>query len=285
MAKVEAASIRNLVVVSDIHAGSQSGLCPPGGVRLDTGARYKPNRIQRGMWRMWESFWREWVPRVTRGEPYAVAVNGDAVDGRHHDATDQIAQNLSVQAAIAYEVLAPIAERAEGRFYMIRGTEAHVGPSAEAEEQLAQRLGAARNEHGQSARYELWVRVGGTKGALCHLLHHVGTTSSAAYESSAVNREMTAEYVEAARWNERPPDYVIRSHRHRAIVVEFDSARGYAAGLVTPGWQAKTPFAFRTALGRISRPQFGGLLIRQGDEEHYFRRRVWHLRRGRVEVL
>ena len=37
---------RNLIAISDQHCGSQLGLCPPDGVRLDEGGVYKPVRIE-----------------------------------------------------------------------------------------------------------------------------------------------------------------------------------------------------------------------------------------------
>jgi len=57
----------------------------------------------------------------------------------------------------------------------------------------------------------------------------------------------------------------------------MDSANGYAAAIVTPGWQGKTPFAWKIPGGRIATPQFGGICIRQGDEEHYYRRKVYDI--------
>jgi hypothetical protein len=116
-----------------------------------------------------------------------------------------------------------------------------------------------------------------------HLLHHIGTTSSAAHEASAVNAELAAEYVEAGRWGRTPPDYVVRSHRHRSIGVEMDSARGYAAALVTPAWQLKTPYVWKIPGARLSEPQLGGLIIRLGDEEFYHRRKVWSMDRSPEE--
>ena len=172
--------INNLVVISDTHCGCRLGLCPPGGVFMDEGGMYKPSKLQRKIWKMWREFWDEFVPLATRGEPYAVVFNGDIVDGVHHGSTTQISHNLEDQAAIAYECMAPIVEACEGRYYHIRGTEAHVGKSARDEENLAKRLGAIPNEEGQHARWDLWKMCG---PKLVHFLHHVGTTSSAAYEA------------------------------------------------------------------------------------------------------
>mgnify|MGYP001604268259 CR=1 FL=1 len=275
--------VKNLVIVSDTHSGCRLALCPPEGMTLDDGGRYTPSEFQKQMWAMWREFWDEWVPRSTHGEPFDFVHNGDAIDGVHHNSTTQISHNYEDQLRIAEAVLAPIVAKclaSGGHYYQIRGTAAHVGQSSVYEEMLGKRLGAVPNAEGQYARYDLWKRVG---TALVHLMHHVGTTGSSAYEASAVNAELTAEYVEAARWGHESPDFVIRSHRHRSIAVDMNSFKGYAAAIVTPGWQGKTPFAWKVAGARISEPQFGGVLIRQGDEEFHFRRKVWSLGRSQEE--
>lgn len=274
--------INNLIVVSDTHCGCRLALCPEK-VKLDDGGTYTPSKFQRKLGLYWDEFWTKWVPQVTRGEPFDLVHNGDAIDGVHHNSTSQISHNIQDQILIAAEVMRdPIAQCREsgGNYYHIRGTEAHVGKSAIFEEQLARMLGAKPNEEGQHARYDLWKRVG---KSLVHLLHHIGTTSSAAHEASAVNAELTASYVEAARWHREPPDYIVRSHRHRSCSVEIDSARGYAAGIVTPAWQGKTPFAWKIPGARLSEPQIGGIIIRQGDEEHFYRRKVWTFDRSKEE--
>lgn len=275
--------VNNLIVVSDTHSGCRMGLLHPDGAVLDGGGRYQPSKVQLKMWALWEEFWGEWVPEVTRGEPFDLVHNGDALDGVHHRSTTQISHNLEDQQRMAEAVLRGPVEQCKasgGTYYHIRGTEAHVGQSGEYEERLARTLGAKPNAEGQYARYDLWKRVG---GCLVHLLHHIGTTSSAAHESSAVNAELTAEYVEAARWRREPPDYIVRSHRHRSIAVDLNSANGYAAGIVTPAWQLKTPYVWKVPGARISEPQLGGILIRQGDEEHFYRRKVWSMDRSPEE--
>ena len=279
-----AASVRNLIVISDTHAGCRLGLCPPTPITLDSGGTYTASAFQQQMWALWREFWDVWVPDVTRGEPFDVVHNGDAVDGRHHNSTTQISHNLEDQARIAELALRPVVAQCHasgGRYYHIRGTEAHVGQSGENEERLARNLGAVPNAEGQHARFDLWKRVG--PSCLVHLLHHIGTTGSAAHEASAVNAELTAEYVEAARWHREPPDFIVRSHRHRSIAVDLNSAKGYAAAIVTPAWQGKTPWVYKIPGGRLSEPQFGGVLIRQGDEEFYYRRKVWTVDRSPEE--
>lgn len=274
-------AIRNIVVVSDLHCGCRLGLCPGEGVDLDDGGRYEPSPIQRKVWGYWREFFDVWVPQVTRGEPYALVVNGDAIDGVHHRSVTQISHNIQDQIRIAQACLAPEVARA-ARYYHVRGTEAHVGPSAQHEERLAESLGAEPNESGQRATWELWARMG---GHLIHFLHHVGTTGSSAYEATAVHKELTESFVEAGRWGDQPPDIIVRSHRHRSIESRIPSRAGYASAIVTPAWQLKTPFTFKIPGARLSQPQIGGILIRQGDEELHTRSRVWHIERPQEVVL
>lgn len=276
--------IKNLVVVSDTHCGCGLAICPPSGVQLDDGGTYMPSKLQRAIYAYWEEFWGEHVPEATHGEPFAVVHNGDAIDGRHHQSLTQISQNLTVQGNIAYDLMKPVVEACEGRYFHIRGTEAHVGKSAEAEEELAQRLEAKPNGEGQHARYDLWVEVG---AGLVHLLHHIGTTGSQAYESTAVHKELVESFIEAGRWNRRPPDCIIRSHRHRCLETNIPTANGKARAFVTPAWQGKTPFVWKIPGGRLATPQFGGVVIRWSDEAKllFLREKVWSIEPSQTEMV
>lgn len=266
-----------MVVISDTHVGCRLGLMHPDGAKLDSGGPVEPSLLQRRVWSMWEEFWGEWVPRVTHGEPYAVVHNGDAIDGVHHNSTTQWSHNLADQSRHARRILEDVVQACEGRYYHIRGTEAHVGKSGVEEERLAEALKAIPNEEGQHARYELWLRVGG--GALCHFLHHIGTTSSAQHETSAVNAELAAIYADSGRWGHEPPMVVARSHRHRCSEVRLPCRSGYATVFVTACWQLKTPFAWKIAGARVTTPQIGGSLIRAGGEELHTRHCVWDIGR------
>jgi hypothetical protein len=73
--------------------------------------------------------------------------------------------------------------------------------------------------------------------------------------------------VEAARWGQPTPDFTIRSHRHRHSMITIPTVRGPAIVAVTPCWQGKTPFVWKIPGGRLSLPQWGGLVIRRGKGE------------------
>jgi hypothetical protein len=276
--------VRNAVVISDLHAGCQLALCPPEGTPLDDGGRYTPSAVQLKLWSWWTEFWEEKVPKCCRNEPYLVILNGDGMDGRHHKAVTQISQNLADQAKLAEAILRPVVDRCDGRFYWIRGTEAHGGPSGQQEEQVAKALCAIADKKGVHSRWELRLRLG---FGLIHCAHHIGIAGSVAYETSAIQKELEQIYVEAARWGHEPPDVVIRSHRHRnaetRVRIRKGNRPGFATSCTTSGWQLKTPFAYRVAGARRTQPQIGGTIIRCGDEEIYTRHEIWDLQPEEIE--
>lgn len=263
--------ITNIVTISDSHFGSTLGLCSPK-VRLDDGGWYTASPVQEKIWGFWKDFWK-WTFNLIGDEPFALVHNGDIVDGDHHGTTALFSHNLKDQENLAVKVMSPIVERA-ALYFQIRGTEAHVGQSASFEERVAERLGAVVDEEtGQHSRWELCVELG---HEIIHFSHHIGTTSSVAYESSALMREIAATFMEAGQWGQRPPTVLVRSHRHRYCEVKPPNCRI----LVTPGWQGKTSFVFK--MDRMRMPQFGGVIIRLNDNGKgvHARERVYTLSRS-----
>ena len=273
--------VRNLIVVSDLHAGCKLAICPER-ISLDDAGEYVASKAQRKILEAWESFWGEWVPAVTHGEPYAVVVNGDLIDGVHHKSVTQISHNILDQRRIARALLRPVRDLCDGRLFVIRGTEAHVGASAQYDEELAEELDAVPDKEGRFARYELRMRVG---DGLVHVLHHIGTTGSMAYETTALMKEYSESVSEAGRWGIEPPQVVVRSHRHRHAEIRVPTSSGYGVCFTTAAWQLKTPFVWKIPGGRITSPQLGGSLIRQGDKDLFTRHKVWDVPRTPVEVV
>jgi hypothetical protein len=273
--------VDNLVVVSDTHSGCGLALLRPEGFVTDEGNAVLPSPLQRKLWDFWETFWGEFVPEATRGEPFAVVHNGDALDGVHHNSVYQLTHNLERQQEIAEQLLKPVVALADGRYYHVRGTEAHVGKSAQQEEALAKALDAIPSTDGHRARWDLWKKVG---DRLIHALHHIGTTGSQAYEATAVHKELIESFAEAARWDtDRVPDMIVRSHRHRYIETTFATRHGRGTAVVTPGWQGKTPFAWKIPGARLSRPQFGGVVIRHAHGRLFCDPKVWTVAPSPVE--
>jgi len=247
--------IKNIIVISDTHFGSTVALCPPR-VRLDDGGWYVSSPMQQKIWAYWKDFW-QWSFNLIGDEAFALVHNGDVVDGDHHGTTMLFSKNLKDQENLAVQVLEPIVERA-ACYFQIRGTEAHVGQSGSNEERVAKTLGSVVDEDsGQHSRWDLCVELG---GEIINFSHHIGTTTSVAYEASALMREVASNFTEAGQWGLRPATVLVRSHRHRYCQVQPPNCRI----LVTPAWQGKTGFVFK--LDRMRMPQFGGVIIRLNDD-------------------
>ena len=242
-----------------------------------------PSDFQKKLWEMWEQFWK-WVDEQTKGEPWDLVHMGDSLDGVHHNSTSQITHNLEDQRDIALDILRPIVAKCKkrgGRFYMIRGTPVHSGESGCDEENIAQQLEATPNKQGNHARFDLWKDL---DGSTINFMHHVGTVSSNAYEATAVNKELTEMYVEAARWGYRAPDMICRAHRHRMIQIQIPTAAGRGWAVVGPAWQGRTPFAYKVAGARVSTPQFGGYIIKKTHGVLHTLEKVWSISHSEVEI-
>ena len=260
--------VSNLITISDTHCGCTLGLHSMVPTSIDGTGWYEPSEAQQAMWAWWTEFFDDFVPKATHGEKFAIAVVGDALDGVHHRSTTQISHNVNAQKEVARPIFNDLRERCEGRLYWIRGTEAHVGSSGVYEEELAREMKAIPDENGCYARWEIWFELG---NGLVHATHHIGTTGRSHYESSALMAEFAEACTEAGRWGHRPPDIVVRAHRHRHLKVEVPTSKGMGIVYTNPGWQLKTPFVHKIPGGRQSMPQFGGAVIRQGDQDLYTR--------------
>lgn len=206
--------IKYAVIISDIHAGCGLAICPIDGCPLDDGGTYRPSEVQADwLWPKWLAWWNEWVPKWTEDQPWVLVVNGDAVDGVHHESVTQFTHNLERQEACAVMLLeSVIRARACQAAYFVRGTEAHGGKSGQSEERVARSLAERTHKvvgtaHGIYSRWHLKMRLG---FGLIDIAHHIGTTGSMAYETSAVQKELEQLFVNAARWEKEVPDCIVR---------------------------------------------------------------------------
>jgi len=116
----------------------------------------------------------------------------------------------------------------------------------------------------QLSRNELWIRVG---HGLLNILHHIGAASSLASEPGAVAREYMEHVGSAVKAGYPPADLIVRAHRHKPIEVRWPRKGCRTGGVVTAGWQLKTPFAWKLAGVRTRATDVGGLVIEwKGDK-------------------
>jgi len=263
--------VKAIVVTSDWHVASTMGLCPEAGIQVEDSTHIPPNIFQETLYKFWMHFWTEFVPAQIAGAERVVhVINGDMIEGVHHRQVGIATNNLAWQEAAAIGMYESIPLKADETF-MVAGSEAHSGPGSQSDQRIGAAIKATPSEIG-SFHWQLWLDV---DGAVIQFAHHIGVTSSAAYETSAPMREMVAGLVEAAQWGNRVPTVFVRSHRHRFTLVPLATEHGRISTVITPGWQLRTPYVER--IDRMRMPQIGGVVLKVESGECQIQEKIYRL--------
>ena len=256
-----------IAIAGALHCGSTVGLCPPEGIALDDGGLYEPSEAQRWLWECWEAAWAE-VKVIARQQRSKVTLclNGDRIDGDHHR-TAQIASPLTgLHVHCAMESLRVPLALTPSEIHIMRGTPAHVGRSADAEEGIAKAIkGQLWNvvpdpDTGNLSSYRRIIDVeGGVRLDIAHhgrmgrRAHTVGSYSRLysfdiwAERMLEAYRHMREGDDPLAAFNKhRPPDVAVRSHNHRYADSGRDH-RGVTRVISTPAWEFATEWIHKIA--------------------------------------
>lgn len=236
-----------LVVAGDPHPGSTVAICPPEGVRLDDGGTYHPSKPQEWLW--WA--WCDALTKATERQREAkadlwVVLNGDLMDGDHHNTSQIISKNPEAQAYVCERVFGVVKDMKPDRLFVVRGTEAHGGGSGSAEESLARRLGAERDEETRNwSRWHLRLDI---HGLLNDFQHH-GRASGRPHTIMSVAAGLAHQiYLEHTQLGLRHPDIAWRSHTHK----KYDSHDAFPTRAIgVPSFQLKTSFVHKVAADSI----------------------------------
>jgi hypothetical protein len=244
-----------IAITSDLHCGSTLGLCPDEGVRLDNGGAYTPSKAQLWVWECWRKFWKDVaVKRSEQKAELRCVFNGDAVEGDHHHTSEIISRNPEPQSYVSERVFSVPLELKPDRVFVVRGTEAHVGPAGCAEESLGRRIQANRNE--ATKTWSWWHLRFEVYGVRFDFQHH-GRTGTRPWTRASVVGALAAEiFYEHSAAGYPAPHLAIRSHRH----VHADSYDASPTRVIqTPAWQLKTAHAHKVAPESIA--DIGGIII------------------------
>lgn len=210
--------------------------------KLDDGGYYYASPVQLAIYNFWKNVY---LPLVLESGRNVVIVHmGDAVDGVVKNSVQSLA-NIADQEQLAIELLAPIVEhKAVKAFYMLRGTEAHVGKSAASEVRIADKLGI-----------ELyWKFVLDVQGVTFDLAHH--GNASTVWSSNAA-KTVAKVILNCANDNLPIPRYVIRGHTHK--IDDSGSKNMRCRAFTTPALQAANAYAHR--IDSIGRADIGGVIV------------------------
>ena len=235
--------IRIILVMSDLHCGSTVALLPP---RFETieGQAVRQNKIQKWLWGCWTDATGPWFKSVIGDDPFALVINGDAIEGVHHGTTQVISPDPADHRVAAEQILAPVAELASAVF-VVKGTEVH---TLNSELQLGHNLGASRHPDTGLAAADRWIID--CAGVRCVFRHHIGTSARTYLEASQLSIHLGNEQIEAARVGHPVPRVLGCAHRHRYGL--YDDAHGLC--FVTPPWQALTRFGHKVVSAAVTKP-------------------------------
>ncbi len=243
-----------IAIVSDTHVGSTLGLCPPEGVRLDDDGAYTPSKAQHWTWACWVDYWKSVAAlRAQHKAELRVVYNGDLADGDHHGTSQIISRNPEPAAYIADRVFGiPKALKPE-RTFVVRGTEAHVGPSGATEEAWARGMGAER--HPETRTWSWWHLRFDVHGVRCDFQHHGRVGLRPWTKGNTVQALALEIFYEHASKGVPYPHLAVRSHRHQY----HDTHDTHPTRVIqTPAWQLKTAYAHKVVPESLA--DIGGML-------------------------
>lgn len=248
-----------LACVSDVHAGGATALCPDR-VVLDDGGEYVASKAQRWLMQCWCEYWaRVAARRDELGAELYVVFNGDLVDGQVKNSTQVVSGNPNAQAAVVTEAMSIPLGLKPDRIVVVRGTEAHVGNSASAEERIADGLRRDKRPiitepetkasswwHFRAIIQDVYVDI--THHGRIGRLEHTRNSQVVLYAHDILLGHVKAK--------DRPPDICLRGHNHKFA----DSGDECTPRVVATGaWQLKTGYVHKVAADSIS--DIGGVLL------------------------
>lgn len=244
--KKSSGPIRKILVLADIHAASSKGLLPPDFQTFE-GNVVKLNAMQEWLWMCWERA-NQFAEEVIDGEPFALVLNGDLVEGIHHHTTEIVSPDIQDHFNAAIEILSPLAQRAS-KVFVVRGTEAH---TKNLEEGIAKVLGAEKDHQTNQFSSDRWTLD--LNGVRHVFRHHIGTTVRRGLAGTQLSANLAEEQVEAINNGEPIPRVVCCAHRHK--FGQYQDGNGML--VVSPPWQGLTRFGHKVVSQARSQP---GLFI------------------------
>ncbi len=251
-----------VLVVSDMHCGSLSGLCLPTFDMVDE-ASGQVSRIEAtpAQERLYEA-WEEMVRHVEKEPVDVVVVNGDVCDGMNNldGGRNTITNDMFAQADMAAELLAMIPS---SRFILTQGSGYHsrVGRfGMPIEGYLTNRLRERLGEGGEVAfTPEALLHI---NDKTFHITHVTGHTRVYQYRSTGLMRDMSNLLLNWQPHKFGHIDMIIRSHTHYYISISM----GDMQGVISPCWKWRDSFS--TKIGSNYQPDIGYVMLEWDEGQH-----------------
>jgi hypothetical protein len=216
-------SVRNMVVVSDLHVGALFGPCPseydPGG----EGESYR-NWVRK----QWHEFVTKFVPLATNNKPYVLVLNGDMIHGDWSAFGPLAISSSTKQVRAARDLLRPLASKAAS-VYISEGTSVH---TRDVEIDLGEELSSSAKVV-KDGKCHSHKSISINMNGLHHRVrHHTSCAGRPWTEASNQGNHLCNDILLTLRNGRTPTDVLILGHRHtHGYTVTADGM-----SVVTPAW-------------------------------------------------
>jgi len=272
-----------VAVISDIHAGSTTAVCPLRWQLFD-GGTYHASPAQRIIHRQWRrsgTVVSNLLNEYKERKRLILILNGEPIDGDHHGTTQLITKNKTEQIDMSIALLDEWLQIVDYQpkhgdsIYLVRGTSAH--ERGEHINQIGRDIDGVipyRKDKSPLIKdgryYHLKLRRK-VNGVLFDIAHHGFTRGSRSYTKSNTIRLRLISMYFACLNDDLPipkyvirlrlismyfaclnddlpiPKYVIRSHKHYYTHATYEDKKQDMWGCITPSWQIKTHYGNQAA--------------------------------------
>ena len=221
-----------LAPIADIHAGGSTALFPPHQMELLVGNR-SPGYMQDIIRRQWQ----EVIDNINKRRikrRLIIVLNGDMVDGNHHGSVENYSPLMVDQIAIAEELidelLTGINFGKSDQLYMTKGTYAHVGIQAQAEESIAKNFGAipfipeGRDEPARYLWYQVKLNINNVKYQIQHEGARIGSRPWT--QDNGMNLLLKSKYWKHLLGEHELADWYIYAHLHNYLQATYEPKPG-----------------------------------------------------------
>lgn len=238
-----------LLPISDTHVGGTTALFPHFNELPLGGWQFQHNRVtpsekQNELALHWD-YCADWVLQ-NRKERLIIVLNGDLIDGVHHNSLQLTTHVPHEQAEVFIWLMNRFLKRSGfsknkgDLLYIVTGTESHTG---DIEYKIGEEIGAEPHDH-LGAYDFLPLEI---NGKLFWFLHQGANVGKGPNKGDSIRNWLKAKYWELLEEKERIPDFVISSHYHQPFYNSYERPTMTMHGMVTGSFQLKTRFGIKVA--------------------------------------
>ena len=183
-----------------------------------------------------------------KGIQVRLVIDGDLIDGKHHDSGDVFTTNALEMADLSVDLIAEFQKRIHWQrgdeLYITKGTEVHSG---DFENYIGQQLNAQMN----GIWYAHDLLVLNTNNVISWFVHHGPGAGKGANEGNTMVNYLKSIYYTCLKSGRKVPNILYTAHVHEPTYATYTHGEKniYSTmhGIILPSWQAKTRYAHMVA--------------------------------------